>query len=291
MADPVAQNRTNAVRPYAHPHAMFLFLSKLLPIVLYPIGLSSTLILIAGFNQTRRPRLARTSLVLAVLILWGSSTPWVARRLTAVLEWPHATQGNPLTLPAADAIVVLGGATAEPMLPRTAPEVNEAGDRLFMAARLYRAKKAPKLILSGGRLRWQESGGVSSQTSEATDMAQLLVELGVPSQALLLEPNSFNTRQNAVYVQQILKQQKINRILLVTSAFHMTRSAAIFRRLGIIVVAAPTDFAVTEQDLDGHDGVQGLLLSLLPDARSQEMTTKALKEFIGLVVYRLRGWI
>jgi uncharacterized SAM-binding protein YcdF (DUF218 family) len=270
---------------------MFLFLSKLLPIVLYPIGLSSTLVLIASFNLTRRPRLARTSLLLALVILWGSSMPWTARRLTAVLEAPHAAFGNPQTLPAADAIVVLGGATAEPDAPRTAPEVNEAGDRLFMAARLYGAKKAPKLILSGGRLRWQAAAGVSTTTSEATDMAQLLVELGVPSQAMLLEPNSFNTRQNAVYVQQILKQQKINRILLVTSAFHMTRSAAIFRRLGITVVPAPTDFAVTDRDLDGHDGGQGLLLSLLPDARSQEMTTKALKEFMGLVVYRLRGWI
>lgn len=270
---------------------MFLFLSKLLPIVLYPIGLSSILMLIAGFTLKQRPRLARTCLVLGVLILWGSSTPWLARRLTAVLESPHVTQADPQILPAADAIVVLGGATAGPDRPRATPEVNEAGDRLFMAARLYRAKKAPKLILSGGRLRWQDPGAVNTKTSEATDMAQLLGELGVPKEAMLLEPNSFNTRQNAVYVQQILGQQQINRILLVTSAFHMTRSAAIFRRLGIVVITAPTDFAVTDTDLTGQDGFQGLLLSLLPDARSQEMTTKALKEFIGLLVYRLRGWI
>jgi uncharacterized SAM-binding protein YcdF (DUF218 family) len=90
-------------------------------------------------------------------------------------------------------------------------------------------------------------------------------------------------------VNQILKAQKIEgSYLLVTSARHMPRSMAIFRKLGLSVIAAPTDFQVTH--VDENAGFLGFVLELLPGVDGLEQTTNALKEWIGFVTYRLRGW-
>jgi uncharacterized SAM-binding protein YcdF (DUF218 family) len=73
----------------------------------------------------------------------------------------------------------------------------------------------------------------------------------------------------------------------------MPRAAALFRRQGFEVTPAPTDFLVTKDDSLGFgDGsFQGFLLAVLPDAQSLAYTTRALKEYLGLAIYRLRGGI
>jgi uncharacterized SAM-binding protein YcdF (DUF218 family) len=123
-------------------------------------------------------------------------------------------------------------------------------------------------------------------------MAEILKTLGVPSSAILQDPTSLNTYQNAVNVRQIMKERGIRRILLVTSAMHMPRSLQIFRRQGIEAIPAPTDFLLAQQEIEEQNtSLQGILLSLIPDTERLEKTTHALKEYIGMVVYRLRGWL
>jgi uncharacterized SAM-binding protein YcdF (DUF218 family) len=166
-------------------------------------------------------------------------------------------------------------------------DLNEQGDRIFYGAQLYREGKAPVVIASGGRIEWRGGG-----PSESADMAQILEVLGVPPTAILQDPTSLNTYQNAVNVQQILEERELDRILLVTSAMHMPRSLAIFQHLGIDAIPAPTDFLVTQQELDEpNSSWQGTLLGLLPDSERLDMTTRALKEYLGTVIYRLRGWL
>jgi len=108
----------------------------------------------------------------------------------------------------------------------------------------------------------------------------------------LQDPSSLNTYQNAVNVRQIMKERDIQRVLLVTSAMHMPRSLRIFQRQGIEAIPAPTDFLVTKQEIEEpNNSPQATLLSLLPDADRLQNTTRVLKEYIGTVVYRLRGWL
>lgn len=271
--------------PILPNYSMFLFLSKLLPLFLYPLGLACLLLLIALVVLWKRPRLAAAIIVLALVVLLLGSNGWVATQLVRSLEWQNIPTAA--ELPEAEAIVVLGGSVKPAIPPRPWIDLSEAGDRPIYAAQLYQQGKAPLIILSGGRIRWKGGG-----PSEAIDMAELVKALGVPASAILQDPTSLNTYQNAVNVKQILDARGIHRILLVTSAMHMPRSLLIFQKQGIDAIAAPTDFWVTEQDLrELQEGPQGILLNFLPDADRLQQITRAIKEYIGLAVYRLRGWL
>jgi len=261
---------------------MFLFLSKLLPLFFYPLGLLSLLLAGMGFWAWRRRSPLQWPLLLSLLLVFLSGNFWVSQALMRPLEFRLLA---PEPLPHAEAVVVLGGSTYPALAPRTFPEVSEAGDRLLRALQLYRAQKAPLIILSGGRIGWMGAG-----KPEAEDMATLLTWMGVPPQALLLEPNSLNTYENALYVQKILKAQSIGPILLVTSAFHLPRAYLIFKKLGLEVIPAPTDYLTIAP---GQERLtwQNLALHLLPDAVNLQVTTLALKEYVGLAVYALRGWL
>ncbi len=142
----------------------------------------------------------------------------------------------------AAAIVVLGGGTESAMAPRTDVEVNSAGDRLIHAADLYHEGAAPLLILSGGKIDWMES----IENSPASDMRKIMLKLGVPDDALILQPKSRNTYEDALYSAELLKEKGIKNIILVTSAMHMPRSVALFKKQGLEVIPSPTDFTVTE---------------------------------------------
>lgn len=260
---------------------MFLFLSKLLPLFLYPLGLACMLMLVTIVLLWRRSRLTILPLLLAFLILTVSSSAWASDALVRSLEAQNLGSGE---LPTVDAIVVLGGGTRPPLPPRPWVEVNEAGDRILYAAQLFKQGKAPRLILSGGRIDWQDGG-----PPESADMAELAQAMGVPKSAILQDSTSLNTRQNAVNVKQIMNNVGIRRILLVTSAMHMPRSLAIFQRLGIEAVAAPTDF-ITVQENGQTVSSESAMLRSLPDTDNLHHLTRALKEYVGLWVYRLRGW-
>jgi uncharacterized SAM-binding protein YcdF (DUF218 family) len=116
--------------------------------------------------------------------------------------------------------------------------------------------------------------------------------MGVPASAIIQESDSFNTYENAVNVRKILETRGIRRVLLVTSAMHMPRSLLIFKHQGIAAIPAPTDFLITDNDLQElQSSPQAILLNLLPDAERLHKFTRALKEYVGLLVYRLRGWL
>ncbi|ARV58610.1 hypothetical protein BZZ01_08140 [Nostocales cyanobacterium HT-58-2] len=263
---------------------MFLYLSKLLPLFFYPLGLACLCLLVGLFMLWKRPRTAALAITLALILLLLSSNGWVSRLLVQSLEW----QNLPLTeIPTAQAIVVLGGATKSAFPPRPTVDLNEAGDRVVYAAQLYRQKKAPIIILSGGRINWRGSG-----SSESADMATILTSIGIPEEVIVQEPDSLNTYQNAVNVKKILESRGIRRILLVTSAIHMPRSLLIFRHQDIDAIPAPTDFLISEGDLQELTSTpKSALLNVLPDVENLSLFTSALKEYVGISAYRLRGWL
>ena len=263
---------------------MFLFLSKLLPLFIYPLGFTSLMLVIALFSFWKRPRLAAIAIFIALLAILLPSNPWVANGLVRSLE----SQYVPTTIPIADAIVVLGGAVKPQVAPRPWIDVTEAGDRPIYGAQLYLQGKAPLVILSGGRIDWQGGNG----SSEAADMAKLVEALGVPTNIILQDPTSLTTRENAVNVKKIMQDRGIQKILLVTSAIHMPRSMAIFKKLGVEAIATPTDFLVSNQELKELQGTpQAAILNLFPDSGNMDRFTRALKEYLGLIIYRLRGWV
>jgi uncharacterized SAM-binding protein YcdF (DUF218 family) len=263
---------------------VFLFLSKLIPLFFYPIGIICLLLvaaLILFWTNSKRTPLV---IGLALIILFLSGNTWTSNWLAQSLEWQNIPKSE---LPTADAIVVLGGGTRSQSYPRPDVDFTDAGDRVWYGANLYRAGKAPKIIVSGARIAWKGDGNPESE-----DLTKLLITMGVPEVDIIPESNSLNTRENAVNVQKILKAQNFKSILLVTSAMHMPRSMAIFRRLGINAIAAPTDYRISQLELDQPNRqTEAAILSFMPNEECLSLTTQAIREYIGIFVYILRGWI
>jgi uncharacterized SAM-binding protein YcdF (DUF218 family) len=268
---------------------MFYILSKFLPLLVYPLGLACVLLALA-LALYRRPRWRAACVAAALAVLWLGSNRIVAMLLMRSLEQRYLPS---VALRAyevrADAIVVLGGGARTRADPRPTSEINEAGDRLLYAAHLYRQGVARYMVLSGGRTVIVGSASVP----EAESMAEILSEIGVPHEALWLESVSRNTHENAVETAAILRDKEAKRIVLVTSASHMPRSVAVFARTGLEVIPAATDFQVTEEDWAYYTRLDPLiqLNNLLPRAADLDRTTRALKEYIGILMYGVQGWL
>ncbi|MCP5451757.1 MAG: YdcF family protein [Gammaproteobacteria bacterium] len=248
---------------------MNLYLTKILPLFIYPVSLTLLLAGCAGLCQLLRwRRLAGFAYVLAVLVLWVSSTPMVAEFLYGALErqYPPVAIAD---MPTADTAIVLGGAVGQPLPPRLAPDLNDAIDRVVHTARLYHAGKVPRIIIAAGNLPWGRT-----LRPEAELIADLLVEWGVPRTDLFLDTQSCNTAENAVNAQAIMAQHHLRTALLVTSAGHMPRALMHFQMVGVAAIPSVTDLrAVGEQ--------QGTIFSWLPDVAALELTTLAIKEWLG----------
>ena len=262
----------------------FLFLSKLLPLFVYPLGITCICLLIALILSFKRSKYTFTPILLALILLLTTGNSRVSQYLLKSLEWQNLP---PQEMPTADAIVVLSGSTKSVAYPRTLPDLNEHGDRVIYAAQLYKEEKAPLILLSGGRIQWY-----GDEKPESQDMAKILELMGVPQSAILQEGKSVNTHENAIFTQSILEEQNIQKILLVTSAFHMPRSLKIFQHLGIDAIPAPTDFYISQQELQEVDhSIQSTILSFIPNTRNLDKTTMVLKEYLGTIIYWLRGWL
>jgi uncharacterized SAM-binding protein YcdF (DUF218 family) len=268
---------------------MFLLLSKILPLFLYPLGLAC-LVLGLGLLVRRREVLYTRLVTVALLVLWLGGNRIVASTLVRSLEWRHISpSASGAEGPQADVIVVLGGSARAHAFPRPMAELNETGSRLLYAAMLYQQGAADRVLLSGGNVPWVSSSSVP----EAETMADVLAFMGVPREAMWLEPSSRNTHENAVETQKILESQGVGQVILVTSAMHMVRSYRVFQKTGLEITPLPADYLVSQEDWDllfQPDPVVQLL-NLLPSARYLRMTTDALKEYMGIAVYWLRGWL
>ncbi|MCP9840506.1 YdcF family protein [Synechococcus sp. J7-Johnson] len=263
----------------------FLF-SKLLPQLLYPLSLG-LLLALAGLLVGPRRRWSGPLGGLGMALLWISAMPLTARELVWGLEARSAAL-TPSPLPRGDAIVVLGGGLRAALPPRSGVEVNEAGDRLLSGIRLLREERAPLLLLSGGRVSF--SGG-DPAPAEAISARNLALELGVPADRLLLSDQARTTAEEAKDLRRIGKDRDWSTVLLVTSALHMPRALASFRRQsGLKVVPVACDYLLPARDQLGTPTAGSVLLSLWPDAGSLLLSSLAVKEHLGLLVYRLKGW-
>ncbi len=263
---------------------MFLYLSKLLPLLILPLGLVCLLI-VASLLLHRHKRTQRGLLLAALALLIVAGNGRVARSLVQSLEWQYLP---PADLDDVRVAVVLGGGGRAHEYPRAIAEMNEGGDRMLYAAWLYQQGLVDHLILSGGAIDF-----LGGNKPEAQGMAEVLAIMGVPPEAMWLEAEARNTYENALYVKEILEDKGIDRVVLITSAQHMPRSAAIFRKQGIDFIPAPTDYQVSRPEFvrSSSADLGAFVLGLLPTSSALEDTASALREYLGILIYRLRGWL
>lgn len=264
---------------------MFIFLSKFAPLLVYPLGLGC-LLLLAALLFYRKRRFSFWLIFVSFVILFAASNRYVAFPLAHALEWKHIPTQEP---PASDVIIVLGGATEPQTAPRPTVELNGAADRLFYGAQLYHEGKSSRVLLSGGDIDFLSMG----DQTPADDMSQVMQMLGVPQDALILQGKSRNTYEDALYSCQLMKENHLESAILVTSATHMERAARLFAKQGCAVTPAPADFTVTETSWERlwHPNFEELMINLIPSYSNLGLTTKILKEYFGIWVYSLRGWL
>ncbi|WP_322997376.1 YdcF family protein [Castellaniella sp.] len=251
-------------------------LSEFLANLVIPLNLSITLLLVAVIlfiTRWRKTAAILTLSALAWVVFWSlpTSSLWAGGLLEQ--RYPYTA---PADLPTTQAIVVLGGNTAnsrqnwfeeydrQSTIPRTET-----------AAKLYAAGRAPLIVVSGAAL----DGGAS----EASMMAQALERDGVPANAIIQEDHSLTTYQNAVYSAAILREHGIQQFLLVTSALHMPRAMASFQKQGLNPVPAPSPPQIVVP-------AEPNFSFWLPDLRALQASRSIVKEYLGILVYWLRGW-
>lgn len=244
-------------------------ITKVLPLDVYPLGAAMLIGAIAlALSFTKWARIGPMIFGFALVALWIAATPILANCLKLRLESHFPPQSIEM-LPQSDVVVVLGGLAAD---------LGNPAERIKHALQIYRAGKAPLIVVSGGNPPSQVV-----VVPESRLMADLLVELGAPRSALILESGSRNTRENAVNTAAIFKEHGWRTGFLVTSGAHMPRALAAFQKVGLSVTPAATDI---------HAGASLFpsFVDFLPDAWALARTMSAIKEVIGLCVYRYRGW-
>jgi uncharacterized SAM-binding protein YcdF (DUF218 family) len=166
------------------------------------------------------------------------------------------------------AIVVLGGAVRPPLLGDETSRLNQGSDRVWTAARLYHAGCAPVVFVAAGGAVEPPMAG-----AEAPAIVALLVDLGVPPEAIQFEDRSRNTAENAARARAALSPQGVQEILLVSSAWHLRRARREFERVG---------FAVNPVGADTRSfNIDRGLKAWLPDAEALATTQLMWKEYLG----------
>lgn len=241
-------------------------------LALPPSGLL-LLLLASVILRKRWPKLALAGFIISISGLYMMSLPITVEYAARVLETeaPLPPQQWPKLAQRADAIVVLGGGreTNDPAWQTDQPSLL-AMQRVRYAARLAKASHLP--ILTTGGLHFGQP------PSEAQLMADSLAQ-DFALTARWLENESRTTWENALYTAQILQAEGIQRVVLVTNAWHMQRSRWCFEQFGFEVISAPVGFlsVANGRPLNGW----------LPESKAMWQNTALLNEALGAVLYRL----
>lgn len=250
---------------------VFVLLSKVLDLSVSPLSWVF-LLLLGALALRRRAGLSATLILLAIAVLYLFSAPRVANALMSSLE---SSARNTARAGTYDAVIVLSGMvddTASKAEGRA--ELTTAADRIVAGFELLQSGSAKQILLSGGPPRPRP--GVPT---EPEWLSASLQRWGVDPARIVLETRSRNTHENAVETARIVADRRWGPLLLVTSAYHMKRALACFRKVGVQPDTYPVDFR-GEHDLSGW----------VPRAQSFAMSTDALREYTGRLVYRLVGY-
>ncbi len=256
---------------------MFFILSKLLYFLLPPQNWIALGLMLALFGRSQRWR--RRGLWLAAAVFFVTTSPLLTNLVLSAWEVPPVALEE-LHAPYDVAIVLGGYNNGSAMAPSDRLRLNDSPNRIVNALELFQQGKVKRLLLSGAGGTWMHM-----QAKPTLQVASLVEQLGIPDSLLLVEAKSRNTYENIAYSKQMIDSLFPEAsVLLITSSYHMRRARAICRKQGLSCDVFPTDIR--------REKMQWWRLSswLLPNSRAMSIWEYLIKEWVGLVVYKLRGY-
>ncbi|MCA9584126.1 MAG: YdcF family protein [Myxococcales bacterium] len=254
---------------------MFFVLSKVFDVFLSPFTWVLLLAAAAVPWSRKAARAYRRRRVLGAVALglaWLASNDKVSDELAGYAE---ARVGDTYDATKTYDVVVMLGGVVDAATTEDRFAFNDNVERMLTTFDLLRTDRARFAIISGG-----DAAPARPGLTEADVVADQLERWGVSHERLIRETKARNTRENAVLVAEIVKERGFSRVLLVTSAVHMARSADCFRAVGLAVDVLGVDHR--------HRGWAASWV--LPRADALSRNTALTRELSGRWIYRLRGF-
>ena len=235
-----------------------------------PVNQLGILLVLLFFIAYFRSRFVRIAAVLVVAHLTLFSSKFALFLTMYSLESAHNLPRNAESL---DAVVVLSGGTVQYNPVESVYAWEPTAHRILEGIRLFKSSHSKFLILAGATPDY-----TGPLLLEAESMKKLAIEWGVPEESIVLEPKAQNTGEHPVELRPIFFEKNISSFYLVTSAFHMMRATKVFEKAGYHPVPYPV----------------GKIYSRTGswfDTQYYWIQDAAIKEWVGLIVYKLRGLI
>lgn len=256
---------------------MFL-LQKFISNILISPGIFIIILFISFIMSFNKKSIGKARILLFVIIVgtYLLSIEPIKDMIVQPLEkkYPPITNAQ---LDKVDCYVVLGGGmydNSPKNLSSLTGSPSKAGlFRVIEGVRLY--KRAPKKIIITGGIVY---GG---EKSEGSVYKELMLDLGVPSNDIIIEDKSKTTEENAKFTKKIMIEKEYKKAAMITSATHMKRSKYIFEKYKIDVIPSSTGYSSRYKENYNLD-------SYFPNSDNFVDIRSAIWEYIGLIFYRIK---
>ncbi len=248
---------------------MFFNLSKIATFLIDPIFV----VLIFCFLGLIKIKNHKLIALFVFVIIYLISTPFISNKALHFLE--HLEKPSKLANHY-NAVVVLSGMLNLNVDTSKDIEFGGSVDRILAGIDLVRNGKADYLIISGG-----DGSLISRGLSEARLLKKFAIKWGINSQKIIIDADSRNTYENALESAKLVKKHDFDKLLLITSAFHMYRAHGCFRRAGLDVDVLPVDYEAITNAPDFR--------YFLPSSGALSGTNQTIHELIGILVYGMSG--
>lgn len=250
---------------------MFFILSKVLTFLVDPSFWILILLILVWRTHSKKAK--RRLLILTILVILFFSNYFIFSK--TMLAW----QPQPVKLTPGktySAGILLGGMAGFDKKGRG--YFNESADRYIETLKLYHQGFIQKIVVSGG-----SALVMGNEPKEADFLTEEFITNGVNIKDIIVENNSRNTYENALFSKKMLDSLQIKGpYILITSAMHLPRSIKIFAKQGMTVIPYPSDY----RGIENHYSLKQLLI---PDFSLLKDWGMLIKEIIGIKVYQLTG--
>lgn len=253
---------------------MFFILSKILSFIIHPVTWIFVLLLFTVFTKKEK---RKKWAIISLVVFYIFSNEFLFCEVMRSWEEPRKKMDD---LAVYDVVIVLGGMiTFDSDFERM--QANRGIDRSLQGLLVYKKGKAKKLFISGG------SGSLQfPDMKEALILKDYFIQIGIPEQDIIIESESKNTYENAVFTKIELERLGLqnSKLLLVTSASHMYRAKKCFEKQGLMVDSYSADVVAGPRKFV-FDHV------FLPNGNTLNDWYNLLHELLGVAVYKIMGYI